>query len=385
MNAIPGLRGFGLALCVVLASACSTPDNSEPPAPLTEIDNPIEVERMWNVSTGKGVELNYYDLQPLLIDDSLYTIDTRGLMQKIDAQSGDVAWEFQSGLRSISGLAGAKGSLIASSSEGELVRFDLADDGPVKVWSSQIGSEIRNKAVLADQQILLRTLDGKLLSLDFNSGEQQWSVARRVPPLSLTGTSHPLVVGDLVFAGYDNGKLLALERKGGSPVWESTVGVPTGRSEIERLVDLDGQFIARDGVIYASSFQGNLVAIVISNGQILWSREFSSFQAIEADDEALYLTDEKSHVWSIDRRTGSAFWKQDALNARKLTAPRLVGDKLVVADLEGYVHVLKKQDGTLAGRIATGEHRYISQPLVVGDFAVVLDAAGSLTALSLQP
>ena len=145
-----------------------------------------------------------------------------------------------------------------------------------------------------------------------------------------------------------------------------------------------GLLYLRDNIIYISSFQGDLIAITLNSGQLLWSRKFSSFQAIDADDESLYLTDDKSHVWSIDRRTGSAFWKQDALNARKLTAPRVIGQRLVVADLEGYIHWLDKQDGKIMARQQPATIRYISQPQIVGSIVVVMDMSGQITAYTQQ-
>ncbi len=383
MNPFRPLSRLVWLSCLVLLVACSTPDNSEPPAPLTEIDNAMSVSQRWSVDAGEGIDLNFYDLRPLVMGDKLFTIDSEGMILQIDADSGDIEWRHATGLRSAAGLAGRANSLIATSAEGDLVRFDMSEEGLVEVWRHPLGSEIRNRAVLVDDQVFLRSTDGKLYAFDFNDGSISWSVSRRVPPLSLTGTSHPAVIGDLVLGGFDNGKLVAFERKGGSAVWESSIGVPTGRSEIERLVDLDGQFLIRDGVVYVSSFQGNLAAIVISSGQIIWSREFSSYQAMDSDNDALYITDEKSHVWSIDRRTGTAFWKQDVLNARKLTGPAVLGDQIVVADLEGFVHFLNKQDGSLLARVAAGDDRYISQPVVIKDYAVLLDSAGRLTALSL--
>lgn len=285
----------------------------------------------------------------------------------------------------MSGLSGNAKSLFATSREGVVARLDV-DPGKklLPVWQQQLNSEIRSRAIVDGKQVFVRTVDGKLSALDVDSGKIQWSVSRRVPALSLTGNSFPAVVGDLVIAGFDNGKLTAFEKTNGSTVWETSIGSPSGRTEIERLIDLDGQFLIRDGVIYACSYQGNLAAITANNGQVIWSRKFSSYQAIEADDEALYLTDERSHVWSIDRRTGSAFWKQDSLNARKLTAPRLIEDKLVVADLQGYVHYLSKLDGKLLARIQPENDRYISQPLSMGTTAILIDNVGRLTAIAQQ-
>jgi len=370
---------------LLINMACSTPDNSEPPAELTDIENAESVQEMWSIDTGQGAEKSFFDMQPLVLGDKILTIDTRGLIHQIDSIRGKSDWRYESGLFSITGVSGNEKYLVATSGEGRIELFSREDMTLTPVWKKQLNSEIRSRAVLHDNQVFVRTVDGRLTMIDAVSGKTGWSVSRRVPALSLTGSSYPIVTDELVISGFDNGKLLALERENGSIVWESTVGVPSGRTEIERLVDLDGQFIVRDGVIYISSFQGKLAAITLNSGQVLWTRNFSSFQAIDADDEALYLTDDRSHIWSIDRRTGSAFWKQDVLNARKITAPRLVGNKLVVADLQGYVHWLNKLDGKLVSRVSTQNQRYISQPVAIESIAIVLDATGQLTALTQQP
>lgn len=372
------------ALILLSLAACSTPDNSEPPAELTEIEDPEYVRERWSVDTGKGAIENFFDMQPLVIDNKIFTIDTKGLIQQVDAVKGKVEWSYESGLSAIAGLSGNESYLVATSSEGQVVLFERTEKSLNQVWQKLLNSEIRSRAILDRQQVFVRTVDGHLSALNVSDGQVSWSVSRRVPALSLTGNSHPIVTAELVISGFDNGKLVALERENGAVAWESTVGVPSGRTEIERLVDLDGQFIVRDGVIYICAFQGKLAAITVNSGQVLWTRKFSSFQAIEADDEALYMTDDRSHLWSIDRRTGSAFWKQDVLNARKITAPKLVANKLVVADLQGYVHWFNKQDGKLVSRISTTDQRYISQPVSVDSLAVVLDASGQLTAITQQ-
>ena len=203
-----------------------------------------------------------------------------------------------------------------------------------------------------------------------------------MPALSLTGNSQPLVVGDLVFVGLDDGKLVALERASGDVRWESTVSIPSGRTEVERLVDLDGNFVYRDGVIYVSAFQGRLAAVQAVSGDLLWARDMSSFQAIAIDDESLYLSSENSHLWAIDRRTGTAFWKQDILNARRITAPAIFGDRIVVADFAGYLHWFSRQDGKLVGRVRFSEERSYVQPLTWNDAVLTLDENGLLASVS---
>jgi outer membrane protein assembly factor BamB len=365
-----------------LLFGCSTPDNSEPPAELTEIVKPEPVHELWSFQTGKSSLVNFFDLAPLVVDDKIYTIDLNGLIYQIDAKRGRANWSFETGLPAIAGLSGDSSHLVATSRDGEVALYEVKEDSLILSWKKQLSSEIRTQAVLDANQVFVRTGDGKLSALDATSGEIQWTVTRRVPALSLTGNSRPVPVNDLVISGFDNGKLVALERSTGSTAWEATIGSPRGRTEIERLVDLDGYFVIRDGIIYVSSFQGNLAAVTANTGQVIWSREFSSSKAIAADQEALYLVDDHSHLWSIDRRTGSSFWKQDVLNARKITAAAILGERLIVGDLAGYLHFLRKSDGKLMARIRPAETRYISQPVVNNGVAYVIDVGGNLTAVT---
>ena len=316
---------------------------------------------------------------------SLFQIPTGWLGERLGPRKTlpfySAAW---SGATAITGLAGTAAVILASSRDGDINAYDVLDDNLELRWSARLKGEIRALPVIADEQIFVRTVDGQLSALSLGDGSIQWTVSRRVPALSLTGNSQPIIRGDLVIAGFDDGKISAFSRVDGQTVWETTVSRSTGRTEIERLVDLDGQFILKDGIIYISSYQGRLAAIQAVDGNLLWSRKFSSYQSIVADEEALYLSGDNSHIWSIDRRTGSAFWKQEVLHARKITAPLLIGDKLVVADLEGYVHWLDKSDGSLRGRVRPTRSRHIAQPLIWDNRIMVIDSEGILSSLYLK-
>ena len=372
------------AIISLLIVSCSNRDNSEPPAPLTDIEAPISLEVDWTTNTGAGIDTASYNMRPLLVQDQFFSVDTEGLIKSISAENGKVNWKFKTELASITGLAGNSKILVASSRDGDLNAYNLLDLKLEQRWVVRLKGEIRATPVIDGEQIFVRTSDGKLSAISLLDGSIQWTVSRRVPALSLTGNSQPIVQGDLVYSGFDDGKIVAFNRTDGTTVWEVTVSLPSGRTEIERMVDLDGQFILRDGVIYISSYQGSLLAIQALDGNVLWSRKFSSFQSIEVDEEALYLSSDNSHLWSIDRRTGSAFWMQDILHARKITAPILVDNRLVVADLEGYVHWFDKSDGALTGRIRPTRTRHLAQPQVWQKKVVVIDSDGKLSSISLE-
>ncbi|MDJ0779296.1 MAG: outer membrane protein assembly factor BamB [Gammaproteobacteria bacterium] len=374
------LRTLLALVAIALLAACGgETDNSEPPAPLTSIDDPIPLDVTWKLDTRAAANTASFRLRPLLAGERIYTIDTAGTVSSVDPESGRRQWLFDTGVAASAGLGGNAEVLLATSRNGDVAAYRVLEDGLESLWRIGIDGEIRAAPVIYGDRVFVRSVDGRLRSLALADGSQVWMVSRRVPPLSLTGTSEPLVTEAAVYAGFDDGKLLALDRDNGEILWEATVSLPSGRTEVERLVDLDGRFMLRDGILYVSSFQGRLAAVQAVSGDILWTREFSSFQPLGIDDRAVYLSADNSHLWAIDRRTGTAFWKQDVLNARHITAPALVGDdRLVVADLAGYLHWFERDDGRLVGRIRAADSRIYVQPLIWRDQVLTLDKFGLL-------
>jgi len=377
------VRKLSILVLLGLLAACSgSTDNTEPPALLTSIKNEIPLDINWQVDTRASTNRAAYRLRPMISGDRLYSIDTSGLVRGIDLEDGRRVWRYKSGFEPITGPGGNSQLLILTSRDGDVAAFREVDDELEPLWSINLGSEMRATPVVDGEQVFVRSVDGRLRSLSAIDGSVQWQISGRVPALSLTGNSNPVIYGDLVISGFDDGKLIAFDRDNGKTRWETTISLPAGRTEVERLVDLDARFVVREGVIYVVSFQGHLAAVQAVSGDILWSRKFSSFQAIAIDDNALYLSSADSDLWSIDRRTGSAFWKQDVLHARRITAPSIIDDKLVVTDYEGQLHWFGKSDGQLLRRIRTSSQRSFVQPLIWGESVVTLDRLGILTSVS---
>ncbi len=366
----------------LLLLACSSEDNSEPPAPLTEIEQAIKLRIKWSTDTDAAASGASFDMRPLIIGDQVLSIDIEGVVKSINPESGRQNWRFESRIAAITGLAGGQDVVVATSKDGDLAAFKLVDKGLEKIWEIQVQGEIRAMPTVHQDLLFVRTVAGKLSAVTLTDGSIKWTVSRRIPALSLTGNSSPLIFKNTVIVGFDDGKIAAFDHENGQTIWETVVSHSVGRTEIERLVDIDGQFILKDGIIYVSTYQGKLAAIQALNGNVLWSRKFSSYQAIVADADALYISGDLSHLWSIDRRSGSAFWKQDVLHARKTTAPQIIDEQIVVADFEGYVHWFDKSDGSLVGRIKPSSSGHISQPLQWRDSVLVFDSEGQLSSLT---
>lgn len=367
---------------ILTLSACSSKENSNPPALLKRLDNPMAVTIVWDADTGAGENKASYNLRPLLIDDQIFTVDVTGNLVNFNASNGKENWEFETQLTAITGLAGNQQVILVSSSDGDIAVYDRVENGLEVRWSTRLSGEIRSIPAINGSQVFVRTVAGKLSAISLVDGNIQWTVSRRIPALSLTGNSSPIVDGNRVIVGFDDGKLAAFDRNNGRTIWEKTISHASGRTEIERLVDIDGDFLLKDGIIYVSSYQGHLAAVQSINGNVIWSRQFSSYQSIVADDDALYISGDMSHIWSIDRRTGTAFWKQEELHGRKITAPQIIEDKIVIGDFEGYVHWLDKKDGVIRGRIRASDSRFIAQPVRWQNYINMLDNEGRLFAVS---
>jgi outer membrane protein assembly factor BamB len=229
--------------------------------------------------------------------------------------------------------------------------------------------------------VVARTVDGRVYGLDVLDGHRLWSYQSTVPVLTLRGNSAPLLEQGLAVVGLESGKAVALSASDGKVRWEQAIGVSRGRSELERMVDIDANPVSYQGVLYLASFQGRVAALDPDTGNPLWGRDISSYAGLAVDDGHVYVTDDHSEVWALDRLTGASVWKQDGLRGRALTAPAVQGASVLVGDFEGYVHWLSREDGQLQARWRLDSDGIQVGPLVVDDTAYVYGRSGRLASL----
>jgi outer membrane protein assembly factor BamB len=231
----------------------------------------------------------------------------------------------------------------------------------------------------------VRTVDGKLHALSPEDGHEMWVTEQQVPRLSLRGTASPVISGDLVLCGFDNGKVVAVSSTDGSVQWEATVTPPHGRTELERLDDIDSPVRVSGRDVYAVGFQGKVAMLALDTGQVWWSHEDSSYRGLSLDEDTLYLADSDGIVAALKARTGAEVWRQNILLHRGLSPLAVMDDTVVVGDFQGYLHWLDKASGAPAARVATGGARISTQPLVIGDMLVVVNDRGQINAYRVKP
>jgi outer membrane protein assembly factor BamB len=273
--------------------------------------------------------------------------------------------------------------VLVGTDEGQVVALQAADGE--EAWRARASSEILAVPQGAEGVVVVRTIDGRFVGLDTNTGEQLWIYTYTVPALTLRGTAAPLLAQGVAITGLDTGKLLVLSLQDGTPVWEKRIAPPQGRTELERLVDIDAEPRVVDSVLYIVTYQGNVTAIDLRNGNTLWSRDFSSYSGLDVDTQQVYITDDNDTVWALDRRNGGTLWKQTALNRRSLSTPVTVdGSYVVVGDFEGYLHWLDATDGSLVGRVRADKEGIAAAPVFRNNTLYVLSNGGTLSAFQLK-
>jgi outer membrane protein assembly factor BamB len=355
-------------------------DNSDPPSPLVDYAPEIQIDVAWKESTGVGTDEQSVKLGPAVGFGKVLAADREGLVNCRDLASGRLIWEAETDIAFSGGPGLSASTVVLGSSDAEVVALNL-ENGEIK-WKSAVSSEVLSLPVIAKGIVLVRTTDGAITALDEKTGSQLWHYEHNVPPLSIRGTSAPIIVDDNVIDGYDNGKVLALQLDNGKFVWEAGIAIPKGRSEVDRLVDLDADPTEAGGVVFIAGYRGGIGAISAVDGDILWRNEdISSYSGLSHDFRNLYLADAESHVMQIDQRTGRPLWKQKELQYRKLTAPVIYQNYVVVGDLQGYVHWLSSNDGKQLGRVQITEAAIEARPVIVDDTVYIYAKDGTLAAL----
>lgn len=357
-------RYFVLLLAVLFVSACADDDNLEQPAELVPFYSKHYLDVSWHASTGAGAEEQYVFLHPLILKDIAVTASRNGVLNIISLKTGGFEEDIELDTVISAGVGGNEDVWLLATRDAYVIAVD--GKNRVELWRTRVSSEVLAKPVLYKDTVVVRTVDGKILSLDLQNGKIRWQYQRAIPDLTLRGTSEPVIARDRIFAGLADGRLIAISPEDGAVIWDIALATPTGRSEIQRLIDIDGDAELYGRVLYAASFQGRIAAIDVERGQFLWARDFSTHTGVILDEKVLYSSDDKGNVWALDRLNGATIWKQEKLAYRKLTRPTIIGDYLAVGDFEGYVHLLSRYDGHFIARYQLGQFDHLGWELGTG-------------------
>lgn len=365
-----------IAALVVVACNSSKRENIQPPRELENIEARLSVSQLWKRNVGDVGGIKGLNMAPVHADGQIYVANLKGDVLVLDAASGRENARFQVGYQFASPVAVGDDTLAIGTLDGKLV---VLSAGGTERFVKQLSSEVIAAPLIVNDRIFVRSHDGRVQAFQLPEGGQIWSRDFDVPVLSLRGNGRMLHHNDQLIVGMDDGRLIALRDSDGGDVWQQQVGLSEGRTDLERLADLDGDISLLDGTVFAVGMNGQATAVDSTGGTQLWARDISASGGIAAGDQVV-VSGIDGKVSSLDRYGGGGVWTQEGLEHRWLTTPGIVNGYPVVGDFEGYVHWLDPNDGSFVARIRAGRDAIRSTPLVVGDITFILTIDGALTA-----
>lgn len=389
------LKSMGVAaLASVLVSGCSMFEDDITYKELQAFDAQVNPSVEWDASMGDGIEGFYSHLNPVVVGERVIAADRKGVVAAYNRANGDRQWrvdlraqlDLGSGgwwsagepMRIAGGLSADGDMVYLGTENGDVVALN-ATDGSVK-WHQVVRTEVMADPAVGNGLVVVKGSTGEVIALDQETGESRWTFKTEIPALSMRGTAAPFIAQGGVFVGTATGKMLVLVAENGQPAWETRLALPTGSTELQRLVDVDSRPILSGRLLYNVAYNGSLAAIDVTNGSIVWKREYSSYQNITLAGGRLFVTDAQDTVSSLDVQGGVELWSNNDFSGRHLTAPVRFGDYIVVGDRLGYLHFINLVSGVTEGRLDVGSDVYTA-PVVAGDTLYVQLRDGSLLAV----
>jgi outer membrane protein assembly factor BamB len=370
-------------VCAAVAAGCAgKKDRSEPPAELVSFESTLRVDKVWSSKVGGGTERLRLGLAPATDGALIFAGAHDGKAAAYDAATGKEAWKQNTELPLSAGPGFGGDLIVFGTSDGDLVALE-SSTGEQR-WRVPVGSEVLAAPAVAAGVVVLRTVDGRLRGFSTRDGSEVWTAEQAVPALTLRGNTAPRIAGTTVVSGFSNGRIGAYALTTGEELWEAAIASPTGRNELERLVDVGPAIQITGNDVFAVCYQGRAAGIDLNTGLLLWQQDMSSFAGLGTDLNNVYVTDDFSAIVALDRRGGSVVWRQEALRLRDVTAPTRFGAAIVVGDYKGYLHWLDPADGHFLARERAGSDRITAAPLVVGVNLYVQDEDGTLTAYTIE-
>lgn len=377
---------FALSLAVFLAG-CSTMERMNPvnwfssapkvkPAELEAISPSVTLAVLWQTNVGSA---GGYVLTPAVVGSSVYAAAQDGTLARFD--NGGQVWRISAG-QPISGGVGADGRLVVvATAKGEVLAFDNTGKA---LWTARVTSEVLAAPQIAEGLVLVRSGDNRIFGLDAADGKRKWVYQRSTPALSLRSNVGVTLAGKAALAGFPGGKLVAIALNNGAAIWEATVAMPKGATELERVSDVTSAPVVAGREVCAAAYQGRVACFDLASGNHLWSRDMSSAAGIDVDARNVYVTDERGAVHALDRTNGATVWKQDKLFMRQVSRPIALSSHVAVGDYQGVVHLLRRENGAFAARTNTDSSGIAAEPQRVERGFLMQTRNGGLYALSVN-
>ena len=367
---------------LLVLSGCSffnqSAEDSRQPATLQVIESSLNLTAVWKTSIGDGAQGLSFNLRPSVQDGVLYLASSNGVVRALNASTGANIWTANTGVILSAGPSASSGRVIVAGNNGDVIA--LGSKTGKELWRSRVSGEVIAAPGVGIEQVAVRAANGTLHVLSANSGTELWFDEQVVPTLSLRGASTPLVTSGVVITGTDAGKLISFNAVDGAILWERLLGLPRGSTELERLIDIDGNIALNETNLFAVGYNSRLAKIDARSGNVIWGKTVSSNTGVSLGLSDAFVTTSDDHLIAFNQESGAQVWKSEEYQYRVLTAPTPIGPALVVGDFEGFVHFISPTDGKTLARTKISKAAIKQAPIFANDMVYVIADNGQLIA-----
>ncbi len=374
---------FLITLSLLINVSCSSDKKKSKkeqfePVKLQEIVEQGQFKRLWTKKLPDSKKSYGYKLIPFVDNKNVYVASQNGDVMMFDLETGSQKWSVDLDQELSAGPGVGVNALLLGTPEGEVIALSK-NDGSL-LWKVKVSSEILSPPVIDNQLAIVRAQDGRVYALDTRNGDRKWLFDTNIPNLTLRGNSTPIVRAGRVYIGFDNGKVAAIKQESGDVIWLQNVVDSKGKTELARIVDIDGDMALISTDLYLSSAVGKTIAVATESGRVMWSKDLGSAAGVSASRNHLYIVDKDSNVRALNRTDGTEEWKTTGYKNRLLNKPIFYLGDIIISDLEGYVHVLDGENGNTIARTRMGKSSFYSNPVGSGSILLAYNKDGTLTA-----
>jgi outer membrane protein assembly factor BamB len=366
------------ALVAALAAAGCSSSSGPKPAVLAPLERSPEVKLLWSASIGRAERFTFF---PAVVGDSVFAAARDGTVTRLDSEKGRELWSVTLERKLSGGVGANERTAVVATEEGEVFALDAADGK--QRWRARVSSEVLAPPAIGNGLVLVRSVDNRIFAFGEDDGKRRWVYQRAPASLVVRSPSGIVIVGDTAFAGFAGGRLAALALSNGGLRWESTVALPKGATELERVTDVVGAPVVQGREVCAAAYQGRVACFDLASGRQVWARELSSLTGVKLDARYAFVSDDRGGVHALDRSNGHSVWKQDKLAYRRLSQAVGTGNVVAVGDFEGYVHFLSRDSGAFVARYASRGGAVRAAPVSLRSSLLIQTEDGTLLALAL--
>ena len=375
------IRIASLIVATMLVASCGIFGDKEEelkPMELVNFDQTLKIRKIWSANVGGNAEFLRLGLQPAGDGSRIYAASHDGNVTAFNPENGKQIWRNKLETELTGGPGVGEGRVVVASKDGYAIALDAATGE--EQWRAAVEGESLARPLIKDDTVIVQTIDNRVEALYLFDGRKRWTLVQSAPALTIRGSAIPVIVGQTVIAGFDSGRIVAADLDTGTIVWESLLSPPKGRSDLDRLSDIDGSIAVVGQDIYAAGYQGRVASLASESGQVLWNRDISSFSGVSADWNSVYTVRDDGEIVAMKRANGNEIWRNASLLRREPTLPVPFNTTVVVGDLEGYLHFFNNIDGEPVARLRLASKAITALPLVIANRLYVQGDGGNLAA-----